>query len=182
MFRALIIVDNYILSKTDLAIENLTDIFDSLIPLHLSSEVVFQIAIFTSSLVNAENKQQYIFDILKKLRPEIKFSVSIIKSTSDNFHDRNIISNNIIVTSGAGFDLFKQRKSQKTTTISLHTPFITSINYWSRKAYSDILQDAVKVYKSSPKYGVNNVGDSFSNFIIGLGDNRLFELYEDDKK
>ena len=173
--NSLIIVDNYIFSKTELVKENLTDIFDTLIPSHLSSKVEFQITFFTSSINNAKDKLRSIIDLLEGLRPEIKFSVTIIKSSSDNFHDRNIISNNILVSCGGGFDLFKQGKSQKTTTVSLHTPFITSIELWSRKAYSDILQDAVKVYDDSPNFGENNIGDTFPNFILGESRNRLID-------
>ena len=173
--NSLILVDNYILSKTDLVKENLTDIFDTLIPSNLSSKVEFQITFFTSSLNNAKDKLQGVINILEGLRPEIKFSVTIIKSSSDNFHDRNIISNNIFVSCGGGFDLFKQGKSQKTTTISLHYPFITSTEQWSRKAYSDILQDAMKVYKASPKFGENNIGDTYPNFLLGENRNRLID-------
>lgn len=173
--NSLIIVDNYILSKTELVKENLIDIFDTLIPPHLSSKVEFQITFFTSSLNNAKDKRQCVIEMLEELRPDMNFSVTIIKSSSDNFHDRNIISNNIIVSCGGGFDLFKQGKSQKTTTISIHYPFITSTEQWSRKAYSDILQDAVKVYNASPKFGENNVGDIYTNFLLGEKRNRLID-------
>lgn len=173
--NSLIIVDNYILSKSDLIKENLTDILDTLIPLHLSSKIDFHITIFTSSLINANDKLQNVTEMLKMLRPEIKFSVTIIKSSSDNFHDRNIISNNILVSCGGGFDLFKRGKSQKTTTVSFHDPFITSTEQWLRKAYSDILHDTFKVYESSPKFGENNIGDSYPNFMLGENRNRLID-------
>lgn len=176
--NSLIIVDNYILSKTDLIKENLMDILDALIPFRLSSIIDFQITIFTSSLNNAKDRLQNIIDMLKVLRPEINFSVAIIKSSSDNFHDRNIISNNILISCGGGFDLFKWGESQKTTTVSLHNPFITSTEQWSRKAYSDILNDAVKVYKTSPKYGENNIGDTYPNFLLGNNKNRLIDAMQ----
>lgn len=173
--NSLIIVDNYILSKTDLIKENLPDILDALIPSRLSSKIDFNITIFTSSLDNAKDRLQTVIGMLKELRPEINFSVAIIKSSSDNFHDRNIISNNMIVSCGGGFDLFKCGKSQKTTTVSLHNPFLTSIEKWSRKAFSDILHDALKVYETSPKFGENNIGDTYPNFLIGEGRNRLID-------
>lgn len=173
--NSLIIVDNYILSKTDLIKENLKEILDTLIPSRLSSKIDFQITIFTSSLINAKDKLQSVTEVLKEIRPEIKFSVAIIKSSSDNFHDRNIISNNILVSCGGGFDLFKFGKSQKTTTISLNNPFITSSEQWLRKAYSDILHDTLKVYDSSPKFGENNIGDTYPNFILGERRNRLID-------
>jgi hypothetical protein len=173
--NSLIIVDNYILSKTDLIKENLTDILDTLIPSQLSSKIDFQITIFTSSVINAKDKLQSVTDVLKELRPDINFSVAIIKSSSDNFHDRNIISNNILISCGGGFDLFKCGKSQKTTTVSLHNPFITSTEQWLRKAYSDILHDTLKVYDSSPKFGENNIGDTYPNFMLGESRNRLIE-------
>ena len=174
--NSLIIVDNYILSKTDLIKENLTDILDTLIPSRLSSKIDFQITIFTSSLNNAKDRLQNVTDMLKALRPEMTFSVAIVKSSSDNFHDRNIISNNILVSCGGGFDLFKLGKSQKTTTVSLHNPFITFTEQWSRKAYSDILHDALKVYDASPKFGENNIGDTYPNFMLGESRNRLIEI------
>lgn len=173
--NSLIIIDNYILSKTDLINENLTDILDTLIPSHLSSKIDFHITFFTSSLNNAKDKLQSVTDMLKALRPEINFSLSIIKSSSDNFHDRNIISNNILISCGGGFDLFKLGKSQKTTTVSLHNPFITTNEQWLRKAYSDILHDTLKVYDSSPKFGENNIGDTYPNFMLGESRNRLID-------
>lgn len=173
--NSLIIVDNYILYNTDLVKDNLIDILDTLIPMHLSSEIEFQITIFTSSLIDAKGKRQNIICLLEKLRPNIKFSVTIIKSSSDNFHDRNIISNNILVSCGGGFDLFKQGKSQKTTTIYMYNPFITSTEQWSRKAYSYILHDVFKVYSASPIFGENNIGDTFPNFMIGEKRNRLID-------
>lgn len=173
--NTIIIVDNYILSKVNLIKENLTGILDALLPSHLSSKIDFQITIFKSALNNAKDKLQNITDMLAMLRPKIKFSVSIIKSSSDNFHDRNIISNNILVTCGGGFDLFKCGKSQKTTTVYLHNPFITSTEQWSRKAYSDILHDALKVYDASPRFGENNIGDTYPNFMLGKSCNRLID-------
>lgn len=175
--NSLIIVDNYILSKADLIKENLRDILDTLIPSRLSSKIDFYITILTSTLNNAKDKLQTVTDMLKNLRPEIKFSVAIIKSTSDNFHDRNIISNNILVTCGGGFDLFKDGKSQKTTTVSLHNPFLTSTEQWLRKAYSDILHDVLMVYNASPKFGENNICDTYPNFLLGEGCNRLIDIH-----
>lgn len=173
--NSIVIVDNYILSKTDLIKENLTDILDTLIPSRLSPTIEFQITIFTSSLINAKDKLQCINDELKEIRPGINFAVAIVKSSSNNFHDRSIISNNILVSCGGGFDLFKLGKSQKTTTVSMHNPFITATEQWLRKAYSDILHDTLKVYDSSPKFGDNNISDTYPNFILGEKSNRIIE-------
>ena len=177
--NSLVIIDNYILSKTDLIKENLMDILDTLIPSRLTSKINFQIMIFTFSLNNATKRLQDVTEILKSLRPEITFDVAIVKSSSDNFHDRYIISNNILVSCGGGFDLFKQGKSQKTTTVTLLNPFMTCTEKWSRKAYSDILLDAKKVHQISPDYNEeNNINDSCPNFKLGEDYNRLIEAID----
>jgi hypothetical protein len=180
--NSLIIVDNYILSKPSLIEENLIDILDTLIPSRLSSKIDFHITIFTSDFNNAKDRLQTVTNMLKNLRPEINFSVAIIKSTKDNFHDRYIISNNILVTCGGGFNLFKNKKSQKTTTVSLHNPFLTSTEQWLRKAYSDILHDVLTVYDASPKFGENNTDDTYTNFLLGESCNRLIDRYTDGKE
>ena len=176
--NSLIVVDNYILNDSSSIEENLIRIFDSLIPLSLSESIIFQLTIFAtlyddrgSKHYNCETRLKEIKTILSSIRPNINFSVSIIKCSKDKFHDRTIITNNLYIGCGAGFDLFKDGKSKKTTTVSVFHPFLNTHKRWSRKAYSDLLLDAGKVFNNASEYDVKK--DYLYGAFLGNKQNRL---------
>jgi len=145
--NSLIVVDNYILNKEKVIDENLIQIFDLLIPQKLNKSLDFQITIFAllddgSKSCNAKDRHAYVEGVLKQIRPEMKFSITIIKNAKDKFHDRTIVSSNFYIGCAGGFDLFKSGVSKKTTTVCAFHPFLYTHNPWSRKAYSDFLNDA----------------------------------------
>ena len=178
--NSLVIVDNYILNETDKIEENLTSIFDVLIPKKLDERLNFHIAIFTTLCndrgipYNSKSRLEKVHNILCKIRPDLHFTVSIIKCSKDKFHDRTIISNNLYIGCGGGFDLFKKGKSQKTTTVSFFIPFFNLHTKWSRKAYSNILSDTTTVFNETSLFDESKMNDSFPCFVVGEKNNRLF--------
>ena len=177
--NSLVIVDNYLLNDSSSIEENLTQIFDALLPRKLNKELTFQLTLFASLSndrgipYNSKNRLHQITDILERLRPEINFSVSIVKCSKDKFHDRTIATSNLYICCGGGFDLFKHGKAQKTTIVCAFHPFLYTHSNWSRKAYSDFLNDACSVFNETTLFDETNMNDSFPNFTIGERQNRL---------
>lgn len=177
--NSLVIIDNYMLNDSASIDENITQIFDALLPKRLNSSLTFQLTLFATLTndrgisYNSKGRFKQITDILQQLRPNINFSVCIVKCSKDKFHDRTIATNNLYICCGGGFDLFKRGKAQKTTTVCAFHPFLYTHSKWSRKAYSDLLNDACKVFKETLPFDETTMQDSFPNFIVGEKQNRL---------
>lgn len=175
--NSMIIVDNYILNELEQAKDNLKGIFDALLPLSLNSETPFHISIFTALKQNknvdlpSKARLDEIMKLLGCIRPNLNVELSIIKCPSDKFHDRTIITNNYYIGCGGGFDLFKSRKSQKTTTVNIISPYLNHSIKWAIKAYSDLISESSKVFVNTPEF----LGDSFPNFYVGVKKNRILE-------
>lgn len=178
--NSLIVVDNYLLNDTDSIDENLTQIFDALLPKCLNKSLTFQVTLF-ATLCNdrgipfdSKSRFKKVSETLTRLRPDINFTLSIIKCSKDKFHDRTIATNNLYIGCGGGFDLFKRGKAQKTTTVCAFHPFLYTHSSWSRKAYSDLLNDACRVFNETSSFDeTKSMNDSFPNFSIGEKQNRL---------
>ena len=150
--NAMILVDNYILNNKDGFEENIKQILNAIIPQKLHESITFQFMIFTTlssdsgrNTYNCRLRLKQVTEILEELRPEIKFATSIVKCSRDKFHDRTIISNNLYISCGGGFDLFRNGEAKKTTTINQINPFFNTHTKWSKKAYSNLLNDAKSV-------------------------------------
>lgn len=179
--NSLIIIDNYILNDSDKMKENLIPLLDSILPKSLKKSVSFQLTIFATLKndkgVDYEINGRYtkIMDILEKVRPGMLFSLSILKCKKDTFHDRSIASNNLFIGCGGGFDLFKNGRSQKTTTVFAFHPFFYMHSKWSRKAYSDLLNDASIVFKMATTLDNLDMQYRCSNYVFGVKQNRLMD-------
>ena len=173
-YNAIVIVDNYILSDEKTLEENIECILDTFIPEKLN--VTFQITIITSlnKIQQCNNRFKNLENFIKKQRPELDFELTIIKS--QDFHDRTILTNSMFIGCGAGFDLFKKRQSQKTTTINVTSPLWGDSNIkWVTAAYSNLMRDVKKVFRNSPEYDGKKIDESMPNFYIGNKTNRMIE-------
>lgn len=174
--NSLIIVDNYILAYTEKINENLMCILDILIP-KKKMEIPFHLSIFTYDMkYQAQNR----FDDLKK-RILIKrngwtehdLKITIYKCERNAFHDRAIITNNMWIGCGGGFDLFSGNKSCKTTTISICYPFLQNTLNWLDEAYTNLLKEAERFANKNDLKSIDEKGEVFHEFYIGDGVNRL---------
>lgn len=181
--NSLIIVDNYILNDNLKLEENLIPFFNAILPKELKSSVIFDITIFArlekdnakdTCPFEIEPKMKKVKEILKEVREKINFNLTILKCAKGEFHDRSIASANLCIGCGGGFDLFKDGKSQKTTTIYAFNPFFIMHNNWSKKAYSDLLNEASTVFKKS-QVGELPKTQYIANYIYGVKNNRLLE-------
>ena len=179
--NSLIVVDNYVLNDGIEMDENLTSLFSAIIPKSLKPSVTFDLTIF-ATLKNDRNTEydikgrfDKVMEILQKVRPKMNFSLSILKCKKDNFHDRNILSGNLFVGCGFGFNLFKNGKSQKTTTICAFHPFFYMNSIWPRKAYSDMLNEASSCFKKASVLEKLDLQYRCTNFVYGTKQNRLLD-------
>ena len=167
--NSMIIVDNYILKKASVK-KNLFEIIDSLLPEKLDVPFHF-------SIVSTENNISWHWDEaigtlageLRRLRPNLKIEFESLWVDEKEIHDRTIITNNVWISCGGGFDLFyyeretKRFVAGKSTTINIIFPFIQNFNNWVDDAYLNNLEDV--------KY-------AFEGFNEKPSKNRLLNLIE----
>ena len=166
--NALIIVDNYILSDTKGLDENLREILKAVLPDTLS--VPFHLSVFTYDMKNeSKTRQELLEKIVKDLRPNLKCSISLFRTK--DFHDRTIITNNLWIGCGGGFDLFKKGKSDKMTVVNIVNPYLTDTVKWAKEAYSNLVKTVRTVINNKNEY----IKDSYPVFYLGTGCNRLIE-------
>lgn len=169
--NSIAIVDNYILTERILLEENLTDIFDILLPKKLNANVPFQISIF-STFKDGCDSQKLLDSIATKigeLRPNLWFKLSIFKLSKDKFHDRTLVTNNYYVSCGGGFDLFKQQKSTKMTNVNIVYPFLNNSIFWTPAAYSNFINEVSVVYNKATSFQ----SEYLTGFFRGDKQNRL---------
>ncbi len=187
--NSIALVDNYILTDTNMMNENLADIFDALLPEKLNVEIPFQISIFTtlksSDLkfdINSEDRQNCIESLIRKIRPNLRFNLSIFKVSKDKFHDRSLVSNNFYVSCGGGFDLFKEKKSTKMTTINIVYPVLNNSVYWTSAAYSNFIKEVTSVFNRATSFDTIKKNLSFNGATIKIDPNTMTGFYVGDKQ
>ena len=158
--NSLILADRYILSEVQelrnpLFFDmNIKPLFESLLPTSLDSNVDYNICIISE--IQPENENLCIGkieDLIRTIRPELQFSLTILNT--NRIHDRSILTNNILLTSGAGFDIFgRNGRPIKTTTQSLIFPFIKSNsgnnNIYLAWIYNILEETRNRPYDSTP--------------------------------
>ncbi len=178
--NSMIIVDNYILKEKNYA-KNLQSVFSKLLPECLTKNIPFQLYIITI-LPNYANPNEYgslIKKIITQIRPKLQLQLSLFPSLTCDFHDRIIISNNIYISCGSGFNLFKMNYdisrfnlvSSKTTTMNILYPFFPTPIKWVTKAYSNFLEDISKYCNDAIQNCTSN-----KTLVVGEKQNRLCEM------
>lgn len=154
------IVDNYLLSDKESIIEkNLKQILNSLLP--KESEKIFPVRIFTTLVKDSTGSVPVDFferwEFVKKsiigLKRHYPIILSIVKCTDKPFHDRTIFTNNIWISSGAGFNLFNENdKARHSTVINIVSPFLNDTIQWAFNAYGNLIKETQRQYSSRGKY------------------------------
>lgn len=121
--NAMVIIDNYICSK---GFPNIRGVLDALLPGTKEKcllKDIFHLTIITSSVVNSiKDTYDEIIKIIKDIRPKLKIKFDIFINKTSTYqakenHDRYILTNNVIITSGYGFGLlYKDKKDEKIKT------------------------------------------------------------------
>ena len=144
------------------------------IPFHLYIYACEDICPF-KSLMDEEDENS-LYNLIRGLRGgKVPIEIRLINSKSGNkklFHDRVILSNNIRISSGMGFDLYGEDNLQinKPTTISILFPFIQRATPWIVRAYENDLETAYKVAKSNIGWG-----DEFVNRLLDFDTSKTDE-------
>ena len=156
--NSLVVVDRYLLyDNNESAFEaNLRPIFDALLPISLENDIIFTICIIAENKCRSiEEKFCHIESLIRELRPELNYRLNICDS--NRLHDRSIITNNVILTSGAGFDVIGTNEMPlRFTTTSLHFPFLQSDK---NEKYLDWINNVLKEEQKCRGYQRNYWGD-----------------------
>ncbi len=156
--NTLIITDNYLFFDSQRIRYNLLPILKIILPQQLDKELAYQICIFTEDKrKKLKHSLSPMVKMIKQIRPKLNFQLMIYEA-DDIFHDRAIVTNNIWISCGHGFDIFTQNGAiDKSTTITIVYPFLQSAIRWSDQAYLNLLRDAGVVDKKA-ELAVNYYG------------------------
>ena len=158
--NSLLIADRYLLSDVNESVfdNNLSPILDALLPQQLDNGIIFNICIIADNLCSSIEEKLYRIEMLiKDLRPQLTFSLNIF--SSKKLHDRSILTNNIILTSGAGFDVIGRNEMPlRFTTTSLYFPFLQYEPNGIIK-YLDCINNVLKIERSCRSYQHNYWGE-----------------------
>lgn len=153
--NSLILVDNYIFNDFKLLDDNLKQILDALLPERL--DIPFHIAI-CSEMGNKSEQDCLIKvdNLIKNIRPNLIVKIDILKCSTSDFHDRIIITNNIYISCGSGFEILKydfnisrfSTVSTKMTAVAILFPFFQTSVKWTTNAYSNMINEVSRVRKS----------------------------------
>lgn len=146
--NALLIVDNYIFKGDEKS--NLYKILDIILPKSL--KVDFHLTVFY--IESRPGSEDNLKNAIKRIRPNLNIVFEFIKTTKDanngfktDFHDRAILTNNLWIDLGSGFNLLRRDrlhfKAEKSTTISIAHVFFASKNInWLDSAAANLIDDA----------------------------------------
>ena len=107
--------------------------------------------------------------IIRDIRPDLHFTLEVLDSIG-RFHDRKLITNNIYIRSGEGFDIFPIKKS---TDIDIAFPSLDKTKFTNdEKSYNTLIEELRSIDYSNRygrhRWGKDNVG------------NRLLEIIKSD--
>lgn len=171
---AAIIIDNYLLSNFDRRKPSLYSLIQSLVPKGLA--VPFHLTIFLCNQkgVLKKEKMEQVISEIHELKLGSSILVSIVAHTSgDISHDRRILTNYHLITSGKGFGMIDYRgvreNAQGEVVSTFHNigniPSYTSI----KQIHSQILDWMKEIYideRGMESVYAFEVGDDFNNRLL----------------
>ena len=180
--NSMVIVDNYLFADDigkggDERLKyNLEPILRAVLPEKLEDGECFELAIFTGERKDEFSNKlsggygthyNYVCSLISRLRPKLNYRICFYSKAQNDFHDRSILTNNIWISSGHGFDIFRKSGAvDKPTTINVAFPFIQSTLLWCDGSYKNVLLKAYKICDSYIKEGINYWGGERSNRLI----------------
>ena len=174
--NSMIIVDNYILDDTKLYKNNFQPLLENLLP--DNSDMVYHLTILgkLTGTIKSKTKEdaKLRFDKTDRILSEIckekenlQYNYSIYDSIE--FHDRIIITNNVWIDCGAGFNLIGlYGRTDKRTNVRIAYPFMsTSEQDWVNEAFCFLLSDCIE--EVQVKNGKGSWGDvTIENRLLSL--------------
>lgn len=169
-FNAMIIADNYIL-KDSFAYNNLIDLFNTLMPKKLRN-IPFHLTIITQKNHYNEDLKKILSNLDSFLKNQFEYNIElsiILFNYKSDFHDRNIITNYSWISSGAGFDLFKNKKSKYDTQIKFY-PLTTLLSNPAGNSileiYNNLQAQFKKINRKEKDNGVVDYAGSKKNRLL----------------
>ncbi len=160
--NSILIADNYILKKSDEAIENnLKDLINNLFLYNEDERNTFykdvSVCIFTLTHDDNDDWSSQIdpfISNIKNIRPDLDMKVTLYKVSNREFHDRALVTNCVWLDSGRGFDenlfsLTHAGNQNKSTKISILFPFIQTATRWCNSRYINFMKDVVRIVKKA---------------------------------
>ena len=187
--NSMLIIDNYLLyDDKDIDYQqkmdyNLKPILKNLLPMKLAGNEIYDISVFVGARSEDNNKKDlfcaqynYLRTLIQQIRKELKFRLSVfIAKDSDKFHDRSIITNNVLINSGHGFGILRSGgKTNSPTSVNIVFPFFQTKIAWCDRSYLNVLQTAKKIISRLHEPSINCWGDENE-------ENRLISYYNPSK-
>lgn len=149
--NSLIIVDNYILKDTKKYERNIYSLLDVILPFQTSVEYNISICVELNGMSESfmQSRYDHVNSKIHELRPYLNYTLEILDACG-RFHDRKLITNNIYIRSGEGFDIFPIKKS---TDIDIVFPFMYNTKYKNNKESYNTLIEELKSIDYSCIYG-----------------------------
>lgn len=173
--NAAIIIDNYLLSSNfDRRKPSLYNLIQSLVPNGLAIPFHLTIFLYNKNGELKKEKMEQVISEIHELKLGSKIQVSIVAHTSGNVtHDRNILTNYHLITSGHGFGIIDYRGVKENAIgevkSTLHNigflPSTSSVKH----QHSHILDWMKDIYidrRGMESLYAFEVGDSFNNRLL----------------
>ena len=155
--NSLIIVDNYILKDTKKFDKNISALLNAVLPYH--TYMKYHISLYVKPK-GSESDMQLRYDkvhnIIRNIRPELNFTLEVLDSI-EKFHDRKLITNNIYIRSGEGFDIFPIKKS---TDIDIVFPSMDKSKFTKDEESYNTLIEELRSIDYNNMYGKHRWGEA----------------------
>lgn len=186
--NSMIIIDNYLLCDDINGLDyqeklkyNLRPILSILLPEKLPIGESYHITFFVGAKQSYQShlydkQYNYILNLISEIRSKLDFKLSIFIGKDAKFHDRSILTNNVIINSGYGFGILDKKGITKTpTSVNIVFPFIQTKINWCDGSYLNILKTAYKICSRLPEPNINCWGE-YKEL------NRLIKYYNKNEK
>lgn len=167
--HSLVVVDPYIVRDRNSVEVNLITLLDAVLPESLAMTFHLSLFVMTEDGRAGERLQASLASRLQGLRPDMAFEVTVYQITKrDRFHDRYLLSNNVFVECGAGFDLFNdQGFAGKDTKVDIVYPHTQNHTLADIEAYWRFLEVAKRTHlRAFANRGVRNYWGSKRNRLF----------------
>lgn len=164
--NSLIVQDNYVLND-EVKKKNLITILDTLLP--EKTKITFSISIFTMIEKNENAKYEDLVNKIREIRQSLDFKVTLYKVYKDEFHARRILTNNSLICSEIGLDVFNKRNEARKETFVICVPTFSPIGF---SLVKNLINGIKRVERRGLRFEFNYWGDE-------VRENRLISYYLD---
>lgn len=123
--NSLIIIDPYILKENKYIKKHIKHLLNNIIPHTVN--IPFHISFFSgigpsNNASTGQDAYDEIINVLQEIRPKISFSLTLfqIPVSDDGWHDRFIITNNLMIEASAGFECFGRVEGELIASKAMH--------------------------------------------------------------